>query len=151
MHNLRCHQKTCVTFSVCGVDLVLKGRRLSRNYESKYDFMKRTLIQCLHRTCSSTHTRKNHKKRPFSSWTKSCPATFEGIYTSALLIFLIFDIFKTAGVFSYKMSLPSRVISVTKSYESLLRFRVTVTLCCGLAKFTFNLSRMHVFHHSYLC
>ena len=50
--------------------------------------MKRTLIQCLHRTGSSTHTRKKHKNRPLSSETNRCPATFEGIYTSVLLIIL---------------------------------------------------------------
>ena len=131
-HYLRCHQKMCVTFSVCGVDLVFNGRRLWRNYESKdkkeeiwpspmtkapiptemskgqrsntnnatkkYDFMKRTLIQCLHRTCSSTHTWKKHKKRPISSWTNSCPATFEGLYTSVLLIFLELQGFKVQNV-----------------------------------------------------
>ena len=55
-HYLRRHQKTCVTFSARGEDLVLKDRRLSINYKRKYDFMKRTLIQYLHR-CSSTHAR----------------------------------------------------------------------------------------------
>ena len=70
--------------------------------------MKRTLIQCLHRTCSSTHTRKKHKKRPRSSSRNRCPATFEGIYTSVQLI-----VFKTAGVLSSKchhrhVSFPSR-------------------------------------------
>ena len=37
--------------------ITLKDRRLSINYKRKYDFMKRSLIQCLHRTCSSTHAR----------------------------------------------------------------------------------------------
>ena len=59
---------------------VLKDRRLSINYKRKYDFMKRTLIQCLHRTCSSTHARQKHKRQPLSSWRYRCPATFEGMY-----------------------------------------------------------------------
>ena len=62
--------------------------------------------------------------------------------------FLIFKEFypKTKNVSYYlkfKMLSPSRVICVTKLYESLFRCRVTVTLYCGLAKFTFNSSRMH--------
>ena len=83
--------------------------------------MKRTLIQCLHQTFSGTHTRKKHKKRSLSSWTKRCPAAFEGIYTSLLLTFL-----KLTGVF--KMSSPSRVISVTKFYESLFPGVVLLSL-----------------------
>ena len=52
----------------------------------------------------------------------------------------------------FELKTPSvTVISVTKLYESFFRFLFPVTLCCGLAKFTFKSSRMHVFYHFYLC
>ena len=65
MHHLQCHQKTQVAFSVRGEDLVLKGMRLSRNYGSKYDFIKRILIQSLHRTCLTYIQERNIKSDHF--------------------------------------------------------------------------------------
>ena len=110
-HYLRRHQKTCVTFSARGEDLVLKDRRLSTNYKRKYDFMKRTLIQCLHRTCSSTHARWKHKGDHFH---------LEGIGAPQLLrefINLYRWYFLNSMGFKFKMSLPSQS-SPSRNYTS---------------------------------
>ena len=103
---------------------MLKDRRLSINYKRKNGFMKRTLIQCLHRTCSSTHARQKHKRQPLSSWRYRRPATFEGIFNLYRWYF-----FNSRG-FKFKMSSPSQSspsLNYTSPFSGVVLLSLSVT------------------------
>ena len=73
--------------------------------------MKQTLIQCLHRTCSSTHAKQKHKRRPLSSWRFRCPATLREFINLYRWYFL------NSRGFKFKMSSPSQS-SPSRNYTS---------------------------------
>ena len=92
--------------------------------------MKRTLIQCLYRPCSSTITRK--KSDNFHLESKGTPQLLREFTHLYCYYFLHYRDLK------FKMSLPSRVITVTKLYESFLGVVLLSLFVLGLQNSRFN-------------